>query len=134
MAEFYIKIRLSEDEKKTLTQYALEYGMTVTDYVKYCCITNKPQLNNSDSIVINSTDTITTEELFTLISKLIDDLPLGSLFTIKELLSEHWEKLNLGQRRQIGKIFNHQVTDLNLYPNIKFLRKRSDNHAEYKKF
>ena len=86
MKDFYVKVRLNEDEKKILVKYALENGMTATDYVKYCCITNKPKLSISNSLLTSSsTDIITNEELLPLISGLISRRPVGSNFTIKEL-------------------------------------------------
>ena len=38
-----IKARLNEAEKKIFLEKAAEKNMTVSDYIKYCCLINPPK-------------------------------------------------------------------------------------------
>lgn len=37
-----IKVRLTEQEKQLLKEKADELNMSISDYVKYCCLINPP--------------------------------------------------------------------------------------------
>lgn len=38
----YAKVRLTEIEKELLKQKAAALNMSVSDYIKYCCLINPP--------------------------------------------------------------------------------------------
>ena len=42
MKTSYIRIRLTPQEKKVFEELAAHAGMTLTDYIKYCCIIKSP--------------------------------------------------------------------------------------------
>ena len=38
-----VKVRLNELEKKIFLEKAVALNMTISDYIKYCCLINPPQ-------------------------------------------------------------------------------------------
>lgn len=43
MKDTYVKVRLTEVEKELLQQRAAALKMTMSDYIKYCCLINPPK-------------------------------------------------------------------------------------------
>lgn len=42
MKDTYAKVRLTQVEKESLQEKAAALEMTVSDYIKYCCLINPP--------------------------------------------------------------------------------------------
>lgn len=43
MKDTYAKVRLTQIEKELLQEKATALGMSVSDYIKYCCLINPPK-------------------------------------------------------------------------------------------
>lgn len=67
------------------------------------------------------------------IQELIYNMDIGSEFELKELLNEHWQLIDKGERIRIGKTFLEDVKSNSVYKNIKFERIKSNRHALYKR-
>lgn len=58
---------------------------------------------------------------------------VNQLFVVRELFQgAEWEKLTNGEKRDYGKHFKNEVKQGNI-PNVVYVQKRNNNHAEYKK-
>lgn len=42
MKDTYAKVRLTQAEKELLEEKAKALNMTISDYIKYCCLINPP--------------------------------------------------------------------------------------------
>lgn len=40
-----VRVRLTELEKAKMSEYAQNLNMTLSDYIKYCCLINPPKSN-----------------------------------------------------------------------------------------
>ena len=67
------------------------------------------------------------------IQELINNIATGSEFELKELLNDHWQLIDKGERIRIGKTFLEDVKSNSVYKNIKFERVKSNRHALYKR-
>lgn len=67
------------------------------------------------------------------IQELIYNMDIGAEFELKELLNDHWELIDKGERIRIGKNFLEDVKSNSIYKNIKFERIKSNRHALYKR-
>lgn len=43
MKDTYAKVRLTQAEKELLQEKAEALNMTISDYIKYCCLINPPK-------------------------------------------------------------------------------------------
>jgi antitoxin component of RelBE/YafQ-DinJ toxin-antitoxin module len=43
----YVKIRLTPQEKELLKEFAENLNMTMSDYIKYCCLLKPPVKHNT---------------------------------------------------------------------------------------
>ena len=57
-------------------------------------------------------------------------MPNGAQVELKQILAPFWSSLSYSKRKLLGKKFYWDVLD-RVYPNIHFLKKKSDNHALY---
>jgi uncharacterized protein (DUF1778 family) len=48
MKDNYLRVRLTTAEKDLIKEKANMYGMSISDYVKYCCLINPPKLKIRD--------------------------------------------------------------------------------------
>ena len=67
------------------------------------------------------------------LQELINNVATGSEFELKELLNDHWQLIDKGDRIRIGKTFLEDVKSNSVYKNIKFERVKSNRHALYKR-
>lgn len=67
------------------------------------------------------------------IQELINNIDTGTEFELKELLNDHWQLIDKGERIRIGKTFLEDVKSNSVYKNIKFERVKSNRHALYKR-
>ena len=62
----------------------------------------------------------------------IESLPKGTVFVLKNLFfGSDWEKLQVGERLTLGKLFKNAVLDLEI-ENVAFVGKAENNSAQYK--
>ena len=72
-----------------------------------------------------------TEEAIIAINNTIKN---NQQFELKDLFPGcEWEKIPKGDRIKFGKYFKNEVEEGNI-PYVKFIGKKKDNHAEYKKY
>jgi hypothetical protein len=45
MKDAYAKVRLTQAEKELLQEKAAALNMSVSDYIKYCCLINPPKVH-----------------------------------------------------------------------------------------
>lgn len=45
MKDTYVRVRLTTMEKQIFEKKAEDFNMTVSDYIKYCCLINPPKPN-----------------------------------------------------------------------------------------
>lgn len=45
MKDTYAKVRLTQAEKELLQQKAAAANMSISDYIKYCCLINPPKIH-----------------------------------------------------------------------------------------
>jgi hypothetical protein len=45
MKDTYAKVRLTQAEKELLLEKAAAVNMTLSDYIKYCCLINPPKIH-----------------------------------------------------------------------------------------
>lgn len=45
MKDTYVKVRLTEVEKNLLSKKAETFNMSMSDYIRYCCLVNPPAVN-----------------------------------------------------------------------------------------
>lgn len=63
-----------------------------------------------------------SENLYTLISTRLDQLPVGSEFQLAELFGDEWSKIGTaGQKRNVGTMFSRDVAD-GFFPCVQFVR------------
>lgn len=48
MKDTYVKVRLTEIEKDMLKKKSEALGMSMSDYIKYCCLINPPVVLEKD--------------------------------------------------------------------------------------
>lgn len=42
-----VRVRLTELERDLMLKYAAELNLSISDYIKYCCLLNKPVLDKN---------------------------------------------------------------------------------------
>jgi|GEM_PF-1699213 len=45
MKDTYVRARLTKIEKELFEQKAADFNMSISDYIKYCCLVNPPKPN-----------------------------------------------------------------------------------------
>ena len=69
-----------------------------------------------------------------IITNAINNMPPGTRFELKELFSPSvWNPISYPDRQSFGRDFNRDVL-AGMYPRIRFIGKKSNNHAEYEKY
>lgn len=71
------------------------------------------------------------KELIRLIQERINQYNVGDEFEISELMDSEW--LNIPNPTQFGKDFKNLVQNENVFLNIEFMFKRTDNHGIYRR-
>ena len=64
------------------------------------------------------------------LSKTTNGMGPGIKFELKEILCELWPALQHPEKQEFGRRFFRDVTG-GVFPHVKYVRKKSNNHAEY---
>lgn len=139
---------LIKNKNLSKTEFAKSIKKTPSALNKILHDLRKGNISLKNLIIISDGLEIEIEDLFKCISEkdtlnimldskyiqeLINNVAIGSEFELKELLNEHWQLIDKGERIRIGKTFLEDVKSNLVYKNIKFERIKSNRHALYKR-
>lgn len=62
----------------------------------------------------------------------VTNLKSGDQFELSQV-HQRWDAYDEFEQRALGKLFKKRVTETNVYPNIEYVREKSNHHALYKK-
>lgn len=145
--QLYDKVdEILKDKSLTRTDIANSIGRSITSFNKLLYDLKVGKISLKNLIIITTALDVELSDFFkistiikeekemyrTLILQAVNPMTLGTKFELKEILSSVWSTLSYPDRQRLGKQFNQDVLS-GLYPMIKFIGKKSNNHAEYEK-
>ena len=110
-----IQLLVSDEEYEWIKEKADKKNMTVSLYVRGLLFEGRNNL----------------AAYYNELLKKVDELDVGTEFTIKELFGVNW-RMDRGIKLRLGRMFNEQVQN-GVIKNVKLIRQDSSNTKHYKK-
>lgn len=145
--QLYDKVdEILKNKSLTRADIANSIGRSITSFNKLLYDLRNGKISLKNLIIITTALDVELSDFFkistiikeekemyrTLILSTVNPMASRTKFELKEILSSVWSTLSYPDRQRLGKQFNQDVLS-GLYPMIKFIGKKSNNHAEYEK-